>query len=109
MRRRAARRHPTESIEDLSARKGDGFLGSRATRTDDLVGERGLVQRVREAIAHLEPAYRAALVLIDLEEMPSEQAAAILGVSPETARQRAHRARLMIRNVLAPLPGPALH
>jgi len=103
MRRRASRRRPSVSLEDLSARTGDAFLASRSTGADELVGEKGLVQRVREAMAHLDEAHRAALVLHDLEELSSEEAADILGVSADTVRQRAHRARIALRELLGPL------
>jgi RNA polymerase sigma-70 factor (ECF subfamily) len=43
------------------------------------------------------------VVLRDLEELSAEDAASVLGISPEAVRQRAHRARLRLREQLADL------
>jgi RNA polymerase sigma-70 factor (ECF subfamily) len=103
MRRRAARRRPTQSIEELTARKGDSFLGAPVAAADDLLGEKGLAERVQEALARLDEPHRAALVLRDLEELSSEEAADILGISPDAVRQRVHRARMQLRAMLGPV------
>jgi RNA polymerase sigma-70 factor (ECF subfamily) len=55
-------------------------------------------------MAKLDESHRVALVLRDLEELSSEEAAEILGVSPDTVRQRAHRARLRLRELLSEAP-----
>jgi DNA-directed RNA polymerase specialized sigma24 family protein len=44
-------------------------------------------------------------VLRDLEEMSTEEVASALGVTPATVRQRAHRARLILRGYLSELVG----
>ena len=53
-----------------------------------------------EAIRSLTPRQRAALVLIDLVDMSSEQAARALGVRPVTARVLASQGRARLRDVL---------
>ena len=105
MRRRSARRHPVQSLEVT------GPSGERIERTvaeplegaDELVHRKMLAQRVRAALAGLEESQRAAVVLRDLEGMSSEDAADVLGVTAEVVRQRAHRARLRLREQLADL------
>lgn len=105
MRRRSARRHPVQSLEVT------GPSGERIERTvaeplegaDELVHRKMLAQRVRAALAGLDEAQRAAVVLRDLEGMSSEDAATLLGVTAEVVRQRAHRARLRLRDQLADL------
>jgi DNA-directed RNA polymerase specialized sigma24 family protein len=40
-------------------------------------------------------------VLRDLEELPTDDVAGMLGLKPATVRQRVHRARLMMRGFLS--------
>ncbi|HXX66840.1 MAG TPA: sigma-70 family RNA polymerase sigma factor [Polyangiaceae bacterium] len=104
MRRRAARRRPVDSLEDVLPRFADtGTVACAESGIDDLVDGKTLARRVRQALQQLDEAHRATLVLRDLEELTAEQAADILGVSPEAVRQRAHRARLKLRELLADL------
>ncbi|HEX8795178.1 MAG TPA: sigma-70 family RNA polymerase sigma factor [Polyangiaceae bacterium] len=105
MRRRASKRKPTESLEALMPRLGDvGLAGDAATDGADVLADRHAISvRVREALERLDESHRAALVLRDLEELTAEEAAEVLGVSPEAVRQRAHRARLKLREMLGDL------
>jgi RNA polymerase sigma-70 factor, ECF subfamily len=103
MRRRAARRRPTDSLDDLVSQRGDGTYARATTTTesvDDWIDEKVGAEKVRAALRDLDGAHRAALVLRDLEGLSSEEAAAVLGVTPATVRQRAHRARLKLRAAL---------
>lgn len=59
--------------------------------------------RVERAIAELPPTYREVLVLCVIEGLAPRDAAAVLGTSPEAARQRLSRARGMIERALADL------
>jgi RNA polymerase sigma-70 factor (ECF subfamily) len=77
--------------------------GDTPASADDLAHEKAVAERIREALATLDESHRAAVVLRDLEELSSEEAAAILGTSPEAVRQRAHRARLRLREALVDL------
>jgi DNA-directed RNA polymerase specialized sigma24 family protein len=45
------------------------------------------------------------VVLSDLQELPSREAAAILGIDAAALRQRVHRARLMLRGYLDTVAG----
>ena len=103
MRRRSARRHPVQSLE-VSSQADERFLatvgGDIPEHADDLVDGKALAERVRSALSQLDEAHRSALVLRDLEGLPSEQAAEILGISADAVRQRAHRARLQLRELL---------
>jgi len=103
MRRRAAARRPTGSIEDLIPRSADvgiGPAGAGPERADTLLERRQTIDRVHAALDCLDDAHRAALVLRDLEELSAEEAAEVLAVSPDVVRQRAHRARLKLKAML---------
>ena len=55
---------------------------------------------VSNAIGKLPPAYRVVYVLRDVEELSSEEAAALLGLSVAAVKSRVRRARLMMREDL---------
>ncbi|MBI3400595.1 MAG: RNA polymerase sigma factor [Acidobacteria bacterium] len=71
-----------------------------ATALDDL--SRGeTVDRVRQAVQSLPPAYREVVVLCELHEMDYETAASILECPIGTVRSRLHRARRLLMTKLA--------
>jgi RNA polymerase sigma-70 factor (ECF subfamily) len=64
--------------------------------------------RLEAALAALPGAQREALLLVSVERLEPAEAAAVLGVTPETLRQRLARARAMLKDALAePAPTPA--
>lgn len=107
MRLRHRKRHPEQAIDELlptfdetGHRADDG-----AAWTDD-VAERmesaQLQKVVREAIDRLPENYRTVLVLRDIEGLSTEESAQALGIRPEAAKMRLHRARQALRTLLAP-------
>ena len=64
-------------------------------------------QKLAEAIASLAEKYRRVLVLRDVEHMSIRETAEALGISQASVKTRLLRARLMLRDLLAPgLGGP---
>jgi RNA polymerase sigma-70 factor (ECF subfamily) len=59
------------------------------------------LEELRRAVRALPVAYREALVLCDLQEMPYGDAAAVIGCPVGTVRSRLHRARVMLAARLA--------
>jgi RNA polymerase sigma-70 factor, ECF subfamily len=55
---------------------------------------------VREAIAELPDIYRSVVLLRDIEEMTTDEAAEILEISTDSVKTRLHRGRLAIRKKL---------
>ena len=55
-----------------------------------------LQRRIDAALATLPGAYREALLLVAVEGLTPQEAAAICGVKPDTMRQRVSRARAML-------------
>ena len=55
-----------------------------------------------EALSSLEQHYREAFVLRDIQELSISETSAILGVSRGAVKSRLRRARLMLRDILAP-------
>jgi RNA polymerase sigma-70 factor (ECF subfamily) len=58
-----------------------------------------------QAIDALDPAHREVLLLRDVEGLPAAEVAGILGISVEAVKSRLHRARVAVREGLAPLLG----
>jgi RNA polymerase sigma-70 factor (ECF subfamily) len=55
---------------------------------------------VRRCIDRLPEAHRTILVLRDLEELGTEEAARALGISQDAVKMRLHRARQALRTLL---------
>ena len=60
---------------------------------------RGLV---RSCIERLPEAYRTVLILRDLEELDTQEAATLLGITENAVKIRLHRARQALRGLLDP-------
>jgi RNA polymerase sigma-70 factor (ECF subfamily) len=102
MKLRARRRRPTESIDDLlPAYANDGHQAVAPRDWSDAVLERKeTAAMVRQAIERLPDQYREVLVLRDIEEKDTAEAADILGTTPNVVKVRLHRARQALRTLL---------
>jgi RNA polymerase sigma-70 factor (ECF subfamily) len=79
-----------------------------ASDVDDPAGRVAQELDVREALARVPEEYRAVLVLRDMEDLPIEEVAAILGVPLGTVKSRCHRARVALGRILTGEPEAAL-
>jgi RNA polymerase sigma-70 factor (ECF subfamily) len=61
-----------------------------------------LREALSNALSELEPKYRQVLVLRDIQHLSVAETASILGLTEENVRTRLHRARLRMRDALAP-------
>jgi RNA polymerase sigma-70 factor (ECF subfamily) len=95
---RVARNLATSRIRHLirSRRAVDALAAERDREVASPDGEVGIA----EALAGLPPRQRWAVVLCDLLEMTSTEAAAVVGVSPSTLRVHLARARERLREAL---------
>ncbi len=114
MKLRSRRRKPEESIEDMLPRfQEDGHQAMPAaewTRPSDEVLLRGEARAlVRRCIDRLPETYRTVLLLRDIEELDTEEAARALRITPNAVKIRLHRARQALRLLLDPYfaGGPA--
>jgi RNA polymerase sigma-70 factor (ECF subfamily) len=69
---------------------------------DDQVAGNELKQLIDRAVESLPAAYRNVFVLADVEGLPNAEIAERLGMSLPAVKSRLHRARAMLRDVLAP-------
>lgn len=102
------RRRRTRTAEplpdDLEEHGGRGNLGPVTRDTEDPADAAVRNDRRRQvlaALATLPPDQRAALVLVDMEGHPVEEAAAILGVPAGTVKSRCSRGRARLLPLLA--------
>jgi len=99
MRLRTRRRKPEQSIEPmLPAFAEDGHHASRPVVAWTDSAEQTLLRRearaqVRSAIAALPESYRTVLMLRDIEERSTREAADLLGITENALKLRLHRAR----------------
>jgi RNA polymerase sigma-70 factor (ECF subfamily) len=83
---------------DLAGELGEP--AARSTPFDDLAGTEAQ-RRLEAALAAMPPAYREVLLLVAVERMTPQQAAAVLEARPEAIRQRLSRGRAMLEAALA--------
>lgn len=107
MKLRTRRRKPEESIEPLlPVYREDGhhqeWFSSWTEPVDVAMTRAENRAVVRRCIEQLPDTYRTVLVLRDIEELDTEQAARALGISDNAVKIRLHRARQALRTLLAP-------
>lgn len=69
---------------------------------EELAGDSEVRKLVREAIESLPEIHREVLMLRDIEEMSTQETAAVLEVSEAVVKTRLHRARQALRTLLDP-------
>lgn len=107
MKLRTQRRRPEEEIEQYLPRfleDGHQVQSSRAwSESAETIAERMELRGiVRAAIDELPDTHREVLLLRDIEELSTEEAAEALGVTPNAVKIRLHRARQALRAILDP-------
>ncbi|HET7497919.1 MAG TPA: sigma-70 family RNA polymerase sigma factor [Candidatus Eisenbacteria bacterium] len=107
--RRACRRQRLRAERNGAGAAGNGGLPVGAEPAAPLSADpaneterRELERALSRAIGELPPAYREAVILRDVEGLSAPEAARVLGVSERALKSRLHRARLALRDVLAP-------
>jgi RNA polymerase sigma-70 factor (ECF subfamily) len=106
MRLKKARRHLHESIDDQQQSEDGDFwprdYADWRPIPSELLEQNEIRQAVQDAINSLSPGYRETLVLRDVQHLSVKETSAILGISEPAVKTRLHRARLLLRDRLAP-------
>ena len=110
MKLRGASRRPETPIEDYLPRFDEtghhaAPVADWAVSPETAMLSRQTRERVRAAIDILPASYRAVLILRDIEELSTEEAAEVLSITRTAVKVRLHRARLALRTLLDPLFG----
>ena len=107
MRRRKERKHLYESLDDGEQESDEGeFMPRQFADWRDIPSEvlekQEIKQAVAQALLELPDKYREVFILRDMEHLAAEDAARVLGLSVAAVKTRLHRARLQMRERLAP-------
>ncbi len=97
---RAHRRTRFDELEDLVETHGDSMMASHAPSPEQQASSGELKALLEAAVLALPEHYRAVLVMRDIEEMSTAEAAACLELSEENVKVRLHRARALLRREL---------
>lgn len=89
---------PEHSLEAVLPRRTDEW----ASNPEKLCAARETKDLVEKAIRALPPPYRVVFVLRDVEQLSTEETSAAIGLSIPGVKSRLLRARLMLREALAP-------
>ncbi len=103
---RKQHRHLYDSLDEPSEdEQGDYWPKDYADWREipsDALELKQLREALSKALSALEPKYRQVLVLRDIQHLNAAETAELLGISEENVRTRLHRARLRMRDALAP-------
>ena len=105
MKLRSRKRKPEESIETLlPSFQDDGHhveqFSEWSAPADALLEQQQTRATVRACIQQLPDGYRIVLLLRDIEERSTQEAAEILGITPTAVKVRLHRARQALSTLL---------
>jgi RNA polymerase sigma-70 factor, ECF subfamily len=102
---RYRRRRPELSIDDLLPRFDEegqwaGDLAARSEARETLTDGRETQELVRRCIDRLPEVYRSVLILRDIEDLDTAEAAQMLAITPNAAKIRLHRARQALKTLI---------
>lgn len=101
--RRKSKFAPKEAASPL---EGDAKqVADPGANADEALASKQVEQALDAAIASLEPMYREVLLLRDVEGLTAPEVARVTGASVQAVKSRLHRARLAVRERIAPLLG----
>jgi RNA polymerase sigma-70 factor, ECF subfamily len=110
MKLRKDRRHLYDSLDESQRGEDGDYIPTDFADWREIPSEALEQKEVREAITKalncLPEKYRTVLVLRDVQQMSIAETALALGISEENVKTRTSRARLQMRDLLAPLGGP---
>jgi RNA polymerase sigma-70 factor (ECF subfamily) len=95
----SARRRQRIRFDTLPDDVGDKLAGLLPSPDDELSDDM-FDPDIEVALASLQPQFRAAVVLCDVEGLSYDEIALVLGVKVGTVRSRIHRGRSMLRKAL---------
>ena len=106
MKVRKDRRHLYESVDEPNTTEDGEYFPKDFADWREVPSEAAQRKELRDALKRamsgLPPKYREVLVLRDIQHMSIEETAQALGISPANVKTRLLRARLQMRDALAP-------
>lgn len=99
----------SDSLEDLASVDGELNMPSGAPDPEELAAAHEASCFIRDALLGLPAQFRTVIMLRDVEEMSTAEAADVLEISEENLKVRLHRARSAFRDQLYKIAGPEAH
>jgi RNA polymerase sigma-70 factor (ECF subfamily) len=108
VRLRRDRRHLYESLDEGVQETDEADFMPRQVADwreipSEALEQKELRQKLKEALDRLPAQYRQVFLLRDIEHMSEKEAADVLGITIAAVKSRLHRARLQLRETLAPI------
>lgn len=103
--RRRSKHAPDATSLDAAGSSEVRALSDPARTPDEALAGKQVEQALERAIRALDPMYREVLVLRDVEGLTAPEVAEILGIRVQAVKSRLHRARIAVRDRLAPVLG----
>ena len=108
LKKRRTSKFAPERIESLEAHAESSAEVADERRSPEEDASARQTRKVLDAaISELDPMYREVLLLRDVEGLPAAEVAEILGLTVEAVKSRLHRARVAVRERVAPVLVPA--
>jgi RNA polymerase sigma-70 factor (ECF subfamily) len=103
---RRSRAHLHQSLDESAENEDSGYLPRDLADWREIPSEalarKELGERIDHTLRSLRPIYREVLVLRDVEHLSTEETSQVLGISKSLVKTRLLRARLQMREALAP-------
>lgn len=103
--RRRSKFAPEETSLDAAGSSEAAAIVDPARGPDEALAGKQVEQALEDAIRALDPMYREVLVLRDVEGLTAPEVAEVLGISVQAVKSRLHRARVAVRDGVAPMLG----
>lgn len=88
-----------------ASRGADGGAVDPARSPDEALAAKEVGQALEQAIRALDPSQREVLILRDVEGLTAPEVAEIVGITVQAVKSRLHRARIAVRDGVAPVLG----
>jgi len=100
--RRSAREQPSASIEDFEHRLDAESLrvDPRSSNPESIISAAGMDREVEQALESIPEEFRAALLLVDVEELSYQEVSGVLNIPIGTVKSRVSRGRAILRAAL---------
>ncbi len=100
--RRGLAANRTEALDEDAVME----LAAHEKTPDEIAADQEIGIALEESIRALAPMYREVLLLRDVEGLSAAEVAQVIGIGVDAVKSRLHRARVAVRNRMAPLVTP---
>ena len=103
--RRRSKFAPEQPSLDMTVLPEAAQLADPGRSPDEELAKKQVQQALEQALSALDPMYREVLILRDIESLTAPEVAEVLGITVQAVKSRLHRARVSLRDSIAPVLG----